>query len=91
MGNIIRRRRRLSCIHETRGKDGWTKTSVQAMDGSPEGKRIKEADCERTGRTREDIRCLDMPWSEAIDLAENREGWKDCVARCAAMQWMDYK
>lgn len=35
-------------LYETRGKDVWTKTAVQAMDGSPEGKRIKEEDRERT-------------------------------------------
>src|SRR6218665_733363 len=31
----------------------------------------------------EDIRCMDMTWEEAIYLAEDREGWMDCVARCA--------
>ena len=70
--------------------------AVQAMDWSPEGKRVKEADCKRTRpqknwqeTIREDIRCMDMTWSEAIDLADDRDGWKDCVARCAAMHWMD--
>ena len=38
---------------------------------------------------RENIRCMDMTLSEAIDLAENREGWQDCVAGCATMHWMD--
>src|SRR6218665_2488371 len=31
---------------------------------------------------------IPISMSEAIDLAEDREGWKDCVARCAAMHWM---
>src|SRR6218665_3011228 len=63
--------------------------AVQAMDWSPEGKRTRSRPRKNWQETiREDIRCMDMAWSEAIDLAGDREGWKDCVARCAAMHWM---
>jgi len=38
---------------------------------------------------REDIRCMEVTWREAIDLAEDRERWRDCVARCADMHRKD--
>ena len=37
----------------------------------------------------EDIRCMDMTWGEATELSEDRDGWTDCVARCAELHWMD--
>jgi len=64
--------------------------AVQAMDWSPEGKHKRGRPRKNWQETiSEDIRCMGMTWSEAIDLAEDRQGWKDCVARCAAMHWMD--
>jgi len=36
---------------------------------------------------REDIRCMDTIYREAIDLTENRDGWRDCVARCTSLHW----
>ena len=38
---------------------------------------------------REDIRYMYMTWREAIDLAEDREGWRDCVAKCADLHRKD--
>ena len=47
---------------------------VQAMDWSPEGKRKRGRPRKNWQETtREDIRCMDMTWSEAIDLSENRD------------------
>jgi len=30
-----------------------------------------------------------MTWSEAINLAEDKEGWKDCIVGCAEMHGKD--
>jgi len=32
---------------------------------------------------------MDMTWRETIDLAEDREGWRDCVSRCADLHKKD--
>ena len=37
----------------------------------------------------DDIRCMNMTLIEAINLAEEREGWRDCVARRAEMHGKD--
>ena len=38
---------------------------------------------------REDIRCMGMTRREAIDLVEDIDGWRDCLARYAALYRMD--
>jgi len=30
-----------------------------------------------------------MTRKEALDLAEDRDGWRDCVARCASLHGKD--
>ena len=85
MGNIIRR----LCWMGHMARMNGQRRAVQAMDLSPEGKRKRGRPQKNWQETiREDVRCMDMIWSEAIDLAEDREGWKDCVSRCAEMHWM---
>ena len=93
MGNIIRRLRWMGHVARMDGE----RRAVQAMAWSRRGS-VKEADRERTGRKLyantsdawicRGVRHIPISMSEAIDLAEDREGWKDCVARCAAMHWM---
>ena len=60
---------------------------VQAMDWIPEGKRGRGRPRKNRQETIicEDIRCMDMTWREVFAMAENREGWSDCVARYAEM------
>jgi len=29
---------------------------------------------------RENIRCMDMTWSETVNLAKDREGWRERIA-----------
>ena len=57
---------------------------------SPEGKRRRGRPRKNWQKTiREEIRCMDMTWRKAIDLVEDREGWRDCVARCADLHRKD--
>ena len=64
--------------------------AVQAMDWSPEGKRKRGIPRKNWQETIcEDIWCTNMMWSEAINLAEDRDGRRFCVARCAEMHWKD--
>ena len=65
---------------------GWMDKDGLYRPYSPEGKRKRGRPQKNWEETKcEDIQYMDMTWSEAIDLAEERDGWKDCVARCAAM------
>jgi len=61
--------------------------AIQTMGWSPEGKCRPRNNGQET--IREDIRYIDMLWREAIDMAEDREGWRDCVARCADLHRKD--
>jgi len=80
MGNIIRRTRLRWMGHVARMKR--KRKAVHAIDWSPEGKRKRGRPRKNWQETiRVDIRWLNMTWSEAINLAEDREGWRDCVAR----------
>jgi len=82
MGNIIRRRTLCWMGHRMKGE----RQAVQAMDLSPDGERRRSRPRKNWQETiHEDIRCMNMTWSEAINLAEDREGWRNCVAQCAEM------
>ena|SRR6218665_1144997 len=75
------------------GWDTWRegeRRAIRVMDWSTEGKRRRGRPRKNWQETmREDIRCMNMTWGEAINLAEGSEGWSDCVARCAEMQGKD--
>jgi len=40
---------------------------------------------ELAGDLREDLRELGLTWEDALDAAEDRDGWRKCIARCAAL------
>src|SRR6218665_1591754 len=76
-------KKKKTTFDRTRGENEWRNTGYMPWTGARK-ERIKEADRERTGRKLYlKTSCMDATWREAIDLAEVREGCRDCVARCA--------
>ena len=39
---------------------------------------------------REDLRILELTWEDALDTAEDRDGWRKRIARCAAQHGTNY-
>ena len=44
---------------------------------------------ELAGDLREDLRELGLTWEDALDAAEDRDGWRKCIARCTALHGKD--
>jgi len=60
------------------------------MNWAPEGKRGMERPRKNCPETfREDLRGLELTWEDALDAAEDRDGWRKCIARCAVQHGKD--
>ena len=84
MENIIRKRRLRFMGHIVHMDEGRRAKLVmlwiagrRRMRGRP------RKNCRDTIKS--DLRCLEMSWDEAEELAMNREEWRKCVVRCADM------
>ena len=87
VGNIIRRRRLCWMGHIAR-MEGERRAAGHRLESV--GKHIRGRPWKNWQETiHEDIRCINMKWSEAITLAGDREGWRDCVALRAEMHGKD--
>ena len=65
--------------------------SKQALEWTPTGWKRKRGRPRKTWRNTviQDLDGGGMTWEEAEGNAEDRVGWRNCVARCAASAWKD--
>jgi len=64
--------------------------ATQVMNWDQEGKRGRGRPRKNWQETiRGDLRRLGLTWEDAVDAAEDRVGWKKCIARCAAKHGKD--
>ena len=62
----------------------------QVINWTLEGKRRRGRPRKNwMGTVQEDLRCLEMMVEHAIEVARDREEWKNCVARCADLHGKD--
>ena len=83
----ISRLRWLGHIHRSDNE----RLSKQALEWTPTGWKIKRGRPRKTWRNTiiQDLDGGGMTWGEAEGNAEDRVGWRNCVARCAASAWND--
>ena len=86
--NIIRKRRLKWMGHVCRMDED--RRVKQVMSWNSGGRRKRGRPRKNWPETiRDDLRCLEMSWDEAEELAMDRDEWRRCVARCADLHGKD--
>src|SRR6218665_3530263 len=88
LGNIIRRKRLTWFGHVARMNKN--RKDKQVMNWTPWQNRGRGRPRKNWPETiREDLRGLKLTWEDALDAAEDRDGWRKRIARCAEQQEKD--
>src|SRR6218665_3699500 len=88
LGCIIRRKRLTWLGHVARMN--LNRKAKQLLNWTPGRKRGRGRPRKYWPETiRGDLRTLELTWEDALDAAEDRDGWRKRIARCAALQRTD--
>src|SRR6218665_4000318 len=88
LGCIIRRKRLTWLSHVARMN--MNRKAKQVLNWTPWRKRGRGRPRKNWPETiRENLRILELTWEDALDAADDRDGWRKRIARCAAQHGTD--